>query len=648
MTRLTRSCLTPLRQRDLLLYLVCFVVFLWFHPQFLPGRWGVGMRGLGGLHENFRTTVAALAMGCGLIHLIIRVSPALFEVTGHLSEEEARNRGEIRLRRYARWFIAMRWIAVVVASMLVYLIANVFRMLPGATQIPLQMVIGSIAVANIVFMFWERRMAGPRPLLLCQLYLDLIFFTLLLHYTGGVENPLAIFIIFHVVIAGILLERMHCYLIAAAGSLLYAGLSLGEWAGWWPHYSLQLMPHDTTEELGMDFMFVSTVVAVQVLSLFLAAYFVTTLSQRLREGERQLVRLADKALEERALLEQALETTCTGLRVLSADLIPERCNVRWSSWFGRGGKDCQFCRGVPENFCPARECLEANRLHVIELKQEIPGESPAIFQVSTAPLHDANGVVRQVVQLARDITEQKESHERMMRAGQLAAVGELAGQVAHEVNNPIAILHGKCELLLQNHREEMSENVARELRKISEQSLRVAHIARGLLSYARPMPSVPQVFDLRVAVRKALAFIGERAKKQGITIEDRLPETPVHVNANPSELEQIFLNLALNSIQAMPEGGALLVASDVEGEQIRVMLEDTGPGIPQEIREKVFEPFFTTKQDGRGTGLGLSICQGLLRSHQGNIHVESGTSGGCRMVVCLPAQSNMKPESPKT
>jgi len=631
---------TSLRRRDLFLFLVCALVFLWFHPLGLPGEWASGMPEAGAPHGNVRTTAAVLALGFGVIYLIIRVSPALFEVTGDLSEEEARNRGEIRLRRYARWFIAMRWIAVLVASMLVHLVAGVFRMLPGETQLPLQMVIGSIALANLVFMYWERRMAGSRTLLLCQLYLDLGFFTLLLHYAGGVENPLAVFMIFHVVIAGILLERGHCYLIAAAGSLLFAALSFGELANWWSHYSLHLVPHDTTMEMGMDFVFVSTVVGVHALALFLAAYFVTTLSLRLREGERQLVRLADRALEERALLEQALETTCTGLRVLSPDLVPERCNDRWRIWFGEGGKDCRICGGIADGLCPARECLETGGLKVLELRREIAGKAPAVFQLSSAPLHDAGGVVRQVVQLARDITGEKEAHDRMMRAGQLAAVGELAGQVAHEINNPIAILHGKCELLLQDRQEEMSENVAVELRKISEQSLRVAQIARGLLSYARPMPGVSQPLDLLAVLRKALAFVGERAKQQGILVEDHLPAEPVRVNANPSELEQIFLNLALNAMQAMPGGGSLTAASWREGDQVCVMLEDTGPGIPEELREKVFEPFFTTKQDGKGTGLGLSICQGLLRSHHGRIRIETGAAGGCRMVVCLPAISN--------
>jgi len=617
--------------------------FLWLHPRDVQGMDRLVGQEPGVLTREIRITLAVLALGAGLIQLIIRVSPALLHVTAALTEEEARDRGELRLRRYARWFIAMRWIAVVVAAMLVYLVAGVFQKLPGGTRVPLGFVVGAIAGVNLGFMFWERHMAGARPLLLCQLYLDMIFFSALLHLSGGVENPLAIFMIFHVVIAGILLERVHCYGIAATGSVLFAGLGAGELTGRLPHHSLQLIPHATTEHLGMDPTFVFTVVGVQALALFLAAYFVTTLSLRLREGERQLVRLADQALEERALLEQALETTRTGLRVLSPALTPDRCNDRWRTWFGSGGGDCRICMGVEDGVCPARDCLEKNALHVVELSVEHRGQPIRFFQLSSAPLHDAGGIVRQVVQLARDVSDEKEAHDRMMRAGQLAAVGELAGQVAHEVNNPVAILHGKCELLLQNHRGDMSELVAGEIEKISEQSLRVARIARGLLSYARPMPSESQLVDLRVSVRKALSFVEERAKRQGIVVEDRLPGEPLPVNANPAELEQVFLNLCLNAIQAMPGGGTLKVGSEDGPDRVCVILEDTGPGIPPDLREKVFEPFFTTKQEGKGTGLGLSICQGLLRSHNGTIRVDPAPGKGCRLRVCLPRHEPTPP-----
>lgn len=625
-----------LRCGDVVFFLGCALFSLFTHPTGLLHWAGAREVPLAPGMERLRLTLAVVALCAGVVHLIIRVSPALLDVTGNLTEEEARGMQEPRLRRYSRWFVAMRWIAVLVAGMLVHLVADVHHSIPEQTRGPLWLGVGMIGLSNLGYMVWERRITGARSLVLCQLYLDLLFFTYLLHFSGGVENPLAIFMIFHVVIAGILLSRTHCYLIAGAGSALFAFVSFGEWSGLLPHYSLQLIPHSTTEELGMDFTFVATVSGVQTAALFLAAYFVTTLSQRLREGERQLAALADKAREEGALLGQALETTRTGLRVLSPELQPERCNARWSDWFGGGTGECKICVDMPDGVCPARSCLEQNGLHEVEVSLEAPDGKERTFQLVSAPLHDARGNVRQVVQLARDITDQKEADTRMMRAGQLAAVGELAGQVAHEVNNPIAILHGKCELLLQNRRQDMSDAVAGEIRKISEQSLRVAKIASGLLSYARPMPSVREPFDLRVAIRKALSFIEERAARQGIEVRDDLPPDPMPVHANAAEMEQVFLNLCLNAIQAMPGGGRLQIRGGAGEEHFCVALADNGPGIPGDLREKVFEPFFTTKPDGRGTGLGLSICQGLLRSHGGNIRVDASPEGGCLMTVCLP------------
>ena len=266
-----------------------------------------------------------------------------------------------------------------------------------------------------------------------------------------------------------------------------------------------------------------------------------------------------------------------------------------------------------------------------------------VFQVTTAPLLDLDQKIVQVVELAQDITAQKKAQARMLHAGKLAAVGELAGQVAHEVNNPISIITAKASLLLSDHANDMSAKVAQELAKITELALRVARIAQGLLSYCRPSAATRTRLDLRVPIRKSVAAVDELARRAGVRIEDQLADALPLVKANPHELEQVFLNLLLNALDAMPKGGWLNI-SRVPGEvrlsdgrpALAIVVADTGCGIPDDIRDKIFEPFFTTKKEGRGTGLGLSICLGIVRGHDGELDIDSKVWQGTRVTIKLP------------
>jgi two-component system, NtrC family, sensor kinase len=259
-----------------------------------------------------------------------------------------------------------------------------------------------------------------------------------------------------------------------------------------------------------------------------------------------------------------------------------------------------------------------------------------------------------VVALARDVTEEHAAQARVVRAERLAAVGELAGQVAHEVNNPIAIISAKARLLLRDGHDVLPPKAAQEIGKIAELADRVARIAQGLLSYCRPAPGARVPLDVRLPIRRALAYVEARARGDGVLIHDELPERLPPLYANAAELEQVFLNLFLNALDAMPGGGRLRVSAtigatlppgalraasadggDRTAEALTVSVGDTGAGIPPGILTRVFEPFLTTK-GGKGSGLGLSICQGIVRSHGGEIDVGNAAGGGTVVTLTLP------------
>lgn len=567
---------------------------------------------------------------------------------------------EERIATYARWFIAMRWIAALLAGMLVLISVQLLDWLPLEVWKPLAQTVVVLVGCNLLYIYLLRHGRGIAMLLLAQAYIDLLILTVLLHYSGGIENPLSMMMIFHVIIGGILFSGRQCYGLAAAASGLFALLAWAEWAHAIDHYTLQLLPH--LEHHGHvvhpahDSLYVVSWATLQAAVLFLTAYFVTTLARRLHDNEVQIVALADHAVADRQLLERALETTGAGLRVLGRDLRPYWSSNHWNEWFVcQAGEFCPGCEVLHRDDSPARQCLQDGRVRLTEIVLE-PSNSPArllpccgaqrVFQVTTAPLLDADRKVAQIVELAQDVTEQKQAQARMLQAGKLAAVGELAGQVAHEVNNPISIISAKASLLLSNHAGEMSPKIAQELAKITDLATRVARIAQGLLSYCRPSGAMRTRLDLRGPIRKALATLDEQARREAVRIEDRLPDQMPPVKANPQEIEQLFFNLFLNALDAMPKGGWLDVSVPAgqpvlpDGRPaVTLVVADTGSGIPDEIRERIFEPFFTTKKQGRGTGLGLSICLGLVRSHGGELEIESKVWQGTRVTIKLPIDS---------
>ncbi len=527
----------------------------------------------------------------------------------------------------------MRWIAVAVSAALIAFGILVARLLPIELSWPLAALVVLLAACNAIYYWLIRGAAAFHPWLLpLQIYVDLAILTGLLHFSGGIENPFSFVMVFHVIIGGIVLSRRQCYLVAAAAASLFALLAWVEWAEVLPHYTLEVFPHFHTHEGVMHAAhmapYVISSVAIQCIVLFLTAHFVTTLTERVRYDEGQLAAMAERAMAERGLLEQALETTGTALRVLDRDLQLHWSNERWKRWLAR--RDA-----APDQTSAAWQTRDDGQVRVGELAVGASADS-RVLQLTTAPLLDKDGRISQIVELAHDVTQQKQAQAQMMRAGQLAAVGQLAGQVAHEVNNPIAIISAKSRLLIRDHRQEMSDVVLRDLEKITELADRVGRIAQGLLSYGRPSTGAgghgPPRADPQGAGQHRAG-----ARGSGVRIQDRLPESLPFILANAGEMEQVFLNLFLNALDAMPRGGRLTIGAGAEGPMLEVLVEDTGGGIPEAIRERIFEPFFSTKEEGRGTGLGLSVCLGLVRSHGGTISVESPSGGGSRFTLRLPA-----------
>lgn len=235
--------------------------------------------------------------------------------------------------------------------------------------------------------------------------------------------------------------------------------------------------------------------------------------------------------------------------------------------------------------------------------------------------------------------EQRERYRRMLRADRLATIGELAAGAAHEIRNPLTSIKSSLQYLESRCREESEKRL---LGVALAETDRIDGILAALLSFSRPTELRKEPCDLVALLEESAALVEIQARAKGVDLRLSLPPRPLAVEADGSQLKQVFLNVFLNAVQAMGGGGTLAVeALRAGGGRPLVRVTDTGPGIPEEALEKVFDPFFTTKKGG--TGLGLSICYTIVKAHGGEIEVRSRPGEGTTVLVSLPAGPRSSP-----
>ncbi|HNT22952.1 MAG TPA: GAF domain-containing protein [Anaerolineales bacterium] len=249
-------------------------------------------------------------------------------------------------------------------------------------------------------------------------------------------------------------------------------------------------------------------------------------------------------------------------------------------------------------------------------------------------------------ELQERIKAQQVAEARLVRSARLAAVGEMAAGVAHELNNPLTTVAGFAELILQDL--EPGSPFREDLELVLAEAERARHVVRRLLDFSRPVEDQRTKTDLNELVKGVLLLVNHLTRTSNVKIVLELNENLPWVMLDPNQIKQVFLNLVHNALQAMPKGGKLTVTTGQEehesgGRQQTwaiLAVRDTGEGIPPENVEKLFEPFFSTRPPGKGTGLGLSVSYGIISSHGGFIDVESKPGQGSCFTIYLPQEMN--------
>jgi len=246
-------------------------------------------------------------------------------------------------------------------------------------------------------------------------------------------------------------------------------------------------------------------------------------------------------------------------------------------------------------------------------------------------------VARQIALIIerRQAAEDKSRLEDQLRhADRLATIGQLSAGVAHELNEPLGNILAFAQLA-QKH-PELPAQTSQDLEKIVTASLHAREVVKKLMLFARQVPPQKTRVDLNKVVEEGLYFLESRCAKSGVALERNLaPELP-QITADPAQLNQVLVNLVVNAIQAMPQGGTLRIATRGSASRVVLRVEDNGVGMGREVLQQIFLPFFTTKDIHEGTGLGLPVVHGIVNSHGGTIGVESRPGRGTRFEIQLP------------
>lgn len=259
------------------------------------------------------------------------------------------------------------------------------------------------------------------------------------------------------------------------------------------------------------------------------------------------------------------------------------------------------------------------------------------WEITTFAIRENSQIPQQAILFETDVTEKRTLQSNLIQSEKLAAMGQLAAGVAHEINNPLAAIIANAQLLRRDLRSQDSF-ILESLDLIETAGLRASQVVSNLLGIARKEQRIEyEAFPINETILSALSLVKHELTNHSITIQTDLQENIPEIIASKNHLQGLWINLIINSIDAIDKpDGRIWITSQYKDQCFKVCIEDNGKGIPEDQQARIFEPFFTTKGHGKGTGLGLSMCIQVIKEHLGNIQIESRPEKGAKFIVTLP------------
>ena len=248
--------------------------------------------------------------------------------------------------------------------------------------------------------------------------------------------------------------------------------------------------------------------------------------------------------------------------------------------------------------------------------------------VENARLHEAE---------KRALVELQTAQEQLVHSERLAALGEMSAKIAHEINNPLGIM--KNYLLMIERAKTKPEDASKYLKIVGQEIDRVASIVKEMINFHRPQNIEFKIINVLPVLDEVIEFLAPQLKSKNVEIIKKYSPDCPNVEASADNLKQVFMNIIINSMDAMPGGGKIEIEANNFHDNLQLLICDSGCGVPEEVLPSIFEPFFTTKDESRGTGLGLSVCADIINKHHGTISFKNRDKGACIEITIPAAQA---------
>lgn len=474
-----------------------------------------------------------------------------------------------------------------------------------------------IYILSIFYFFLLKRVRNLYIFAYAQLIIDAIGEIVLIYLTGGIESWFTSIMLLTVMASPIVLNKRAGYTIATILSILYGSMLDLQYYG-----VISLLYESTLRE--KDFLYnIFTHITALYLTAYLAGYLVSRLEKTTRKLEEKDINLQDLTLFNRELIESLpsglLTTDINGQIVIFNKAAEAITGLSRSQVIGKD---------IKELFPFLTPPFEVQRK---EATVNLNGDE-RIVGLTISETLNSDGIKTGHICIFQDITHLKKMESELNYKRTLATIGELSANMAHEIRNPLASLKGAIEMLREG---KISKEQSEKLMNIALNEMdRLNKIITDFLMYSRPSPPVFTSFDLHELLGETLDMAMTGSSNQGSTSIKKGFKGDLYITGDPNKLRQVFLNLTINAIEAMTNGGELKVSTRVQDGYVDIRFEDSGVGITPENLEKIFYPFYTTKD--WGTGLGLSIVYRIIQEHKGNIRVDSVPGKGSIFELELP------------
>lgn len=562
-----------------------------------------------------------------------------------------------RLVQRAYWLIKLRWIAIVCVGICTYFSISVLAI--ELQNLALYGIAVLLALYNLTVLLLlnhitkdnrEVSESAVKRIINFQICADLVLLTVILHFSGGIENPFAFYFIFHMIIASILLSVWESYLQATFAVLLFGLLLLSEYFEIIPHYCLkgfveQCLHKEGVYILGTFFVFAT--------SLYLVVYMTSYIAIRLRQAEQALRASRD-------YLSRILNGMHEGLIVIDRDFTIKDVNSRFLEQCGVArdkavGSKCykishhsdKPCSG-PGQVCPAVQVFDTAETMQVEHTHFDLAVNTRFVEFNAFPLFATDGNVESVVELSHDITERKRTEQALREANLLLQEkdrikDEYVSRVTHDVKGHLATIQGFLAIVedkevvqLDSHKADLIHRAYTRAVKLTDFVKKLLRLTQMRLCNRLEM----NTFSLNDTLHNAVDTVKAKAEDKSITLECNIDPSVGKIVGNQFSIEEMVTNLLLNSVKYTPVNGTVEISAEDREDCVFVRITDTGIGIPIDEQSKIFDEFYRADNAKRverdGTGLGLSIVKHIIERHGGEIRVQSEEGCGTTFTLRLP------------